>query len=87
MLIVTPFQPLWLFPHGRALTAACFEDYRLQGLYVSESTIYRVLKRESLIKLVEAMGFKADKDYHRKTKGPSELWATDCVHLKVVEWG
>ena len=57
------------------------------GLYVSESTVYRVLKRESLIKPVEVMGFKAGKDCHRKTKGPSELWATDCVHLKVVEWG
>ena len=57
------------------------------GMYVSESTVYRVLKREGLIKPVEIMGFKAGKEYHRKTKGSNELWATDCAHLKVVDWG
>ena len=58
-----------------------------KGLYVSESTVYRVLKREGLIKPAEVVGFKADKEYHRKTKGLNELWATDCAHLKVVDWG
>ena len=58
-----------------------------EGLYVSESTVYRILKREGLIKLAEIVGFKAGKEYHRKTKKPNELWATDCAHLKVVDWG
>jgi transposase InsO family protein len=57
------------------------------GFYVSESTVFRILKREGLIKLAETTGFKAGKEYHRKTKGPNELWATDCAHLKVVDWG
>ena len=57
------------------------------GAYISESTAYRVLKREGLIKPAEVVGFKADKEYHRKTKGPNELWATDCAHLKVEGWG
>jgi putative transposase len=55
--------------------------------YVSESTVYRVLKREGLIKPAEIVGFKASKEYRRKTKKPNELWASDCCHLKVVEWG
>ena len=55
--------------------------------YISESTVYRVLKREGLIKPAEVVGFKADKEYHRKTRGPNELWATDCAHLKVIGWG
>jgi len=58
-----------------------------EGLYVSESTVFRILKREGLIKPAEIVGFKAGKEYHRKTKGPNELWATDCAHLKVVDWG
>jgi transposase InsO family protein len=33
------------------------------------------------------VGFKAGKEYHRKTKRPNELWATDCAHLKVIDWG
>ena len=58
-----------------------------EGWYVSESTVYRILKREGLIKPAEIIGFKAGKEYHRKTKRPNELWATDCAHLKVVDWG
>jgi putative transposase len=58
-----------------------------ENLYVSESTVYRILRREGLIKSAEILGFKAGKEYHRKTTRPHELWATDCAHLKVVEWG
>ena len=58
-----------------------------QGDYISESSVYRILKREGLIKAVEITGFKAGKEYHRKTRRPNELWATDCAHLKVVGWG
>jgi len=55
--------------------------------YVSESTVYRILKREGLIKPAEIVGFKAGKEYRHKTKQPNELWATDCCHLKVIDWG
>ena len=57
------------------------------GSYVSESTIFRALKREGLIKPAEIVGFKAGKEYHRKTKRVNELWATDCSHIKVIDWG
>ena len=55
--------------------------------YISESTVYHILKREGLIKPAEIIGFKAAKEYHRKTKQPNELWASDCCHLRVVDWG
>jgi transposase InsO family protein len=56
------------------------------GAYVSESTVYRILKREGLIKPADIIGFKAGKEYHRKTKDPNELWASDCCHLRVMDW-
>ena len=59
----------------------------MKGWYVSESTVFRILKQEGLIKSAEIVGFKAGKEYHRKTKRPNELWATDCAHLKVIDWG
>ena len=65
--------------------ACCLTD--AGGIFVSESTVYRVLKREGLIKPAEIIGFKAAKEYHHKTRHPDELWATDCCHLKVVDWG
>ena len=55
--------------------------------YVSESTVYRILKREGLIKPAEITGFKAAKEYRHKTKRPNELWASDCCHLRVIDWG
>jgi transposase InsO family protein len=55
--------------------------------YISESTVYRVLKREGLIKPAKIIGFKAAKEYRRKTNRPNELWATDCCHLRVADWG
>lgn len=58
-----------------------------EGWYVSESTVFRTLKREGLIKPAEIIGFKAGKEYHRKTNRPNELWATDCAYLKVIGWG
>jgi len=64
--------------------------YRLTDsgtMYVSESTVYRILKREGLIRAAEIIGFTAAKEYHRKTKQPNELWASDFCHLRVVDWG
>jgi putative transposase len=55
--------------------------------YVSESTVFRILKREGLIKPAEVIGFKAGKEYQRKTNHINELWGTDCCHLKVAYWG
>ena len=40
-----------------------------------------------MIKPAEVTGFKAGREYHRKTKRPNELWGTDCAHLKVIDWG
>jgi len=55
--------------------------------WVSESTVYRILRREGLVKRAEVKGFAAGKEYHRKTRRPNEMWATDCSYLRVVSWG
>jgi len=54
---------------------------------ISESTVYRILRREGLVISVEVKGCAAGKEYHRKTKRPNEMWATDCIYLRVVGWG
>ena len=52
---------------------------------VSESTVYRILRREGLVKRPE-MRLAAGKEYHRKTAGPHQMWATDASYFKVVGW-
>jgi transposase InsO family protein len=73
-------MPAW---RSRQL-AAWLTDH--QGLAVSASTVYRILRREGLVKQV---GYRlaAGKEYEHKTTGPHQLWATDASYFRVVGWG
>lgn len=53
---------------------------------VSEATVYRILRRAGLVKSSE-LKLLAGKEYHRKTTGPHQLWATDASYFRVVGWG
>jgi putative transposase len=68
----------------RQLAYSLADDERIS---VSESTVYRILRREGLVKPAEVTGFAAGKEYHRKTQRPNQMWATDCSYLKVPGWG
>jgi putative transposase len=57
-----------------------------EGFAVSESTVYRILKREGLVKRQETE-LEAAKEYHTKTTRPHQMWATDASYFKVVGWG
>ena len=57
-----------------------------QGFSVSESSVYRILGREGLVKRPEML-LAAGKEYHRKTTGPHQMWATDASYFRVVGWG
>jgi len=57
-----------------------------EGFAVSESTVYRILRREGLLKRLEVQ-LVAGKEYHTKTTRPHQMWATDASYFKVVGWG
>jgi len=56
------------------------------GFAVSESTVYRILRREGLVKRIEVQ-LVAGKEYHTKTTRPHQMWATDASYFRVVGWG
>ena len=56
------------------------------GFAVSESTVYRILQREGLVKRQETQ-LKAAKEYHTRTTRPHQMWATDASYFRVAGWG
>jgi putative transposase len=57
-----------------------------EGFAISESTVYRLLKREGLVKRQETQ-LMAAKEYHTKTTRPHQMWSTDASYFRVVGWG
>jgi putative transposase len=57
-----------------------------EGFAISESTVYRILRREGLVKRQETQ-LMAAKEYHSKTTRPHQMWATDASYFRVVGWG
>jgi len=48
--------------------------------------VYRILRKEGLVKRQEIQ-LSAGKEYHTKTTGPHQMWATDASYFRVVGWG
>jgi len=57
-----------------------------EGFAVSESTVYRILRREGLVKRQETQ-LTAAKEYHTKTTRSHQMWATDASYFRVADWG
>ena len=55
--------------------------------YLSESTVYRILKRYDLITAPAFIVLKTAERFANPTTAVHQLWQTDFTYLKVMGWG
>jgi transposase InsO family protein len=58
-----------------------------KGYFVSEASVYRLLKAHDLIASPAFIVMKAADEFKDKTTAPNQLWQTDFTYLKVIGWG
>jgi putative transposase len=76
------FERPALSPRELAVT---FTDER--AYFVSEASVYRLLKSHDLITSPAFAVVKAADEFKDKTTAPNQLWQTDFTYLKVIGWG
>ncbi len=57
------------------------------GAFISESSVYRILKDYDLITSPAYIVLSAADEYRHKTKRVHELWQTDFTYFKILGWG
>ena len=58
-----------------------------EGWFVSESSVYRILKTYDLVASPNYIVISAADEFRHKTRRVHELWQTDFTYMKVVGWG
>ena len=71
-----------LSPRELAIT---FTD--TDGYFVSESSVYRLLKAHDLITSPAFIVMKAADEFEDKTTAINQQWQTDFTYLKIIGWG
>ena len=55
--------------------------------FVSEASVYRLLKAHDLITSPAFMVIRAANEFKDKTTRPNEMWQTDFTYFKIIGWG
>lgn len=58
-----------------------------QGWFISESSVYRILKERGLITSPAWIVMAAADEFKDKTKHVHQQWQTDFTYFKVINWG
>lgn len=58
-----------------------------QGIFISESSVYRILKQRNLIPAPNHFLLSAANEFKDKTEFLHQMWQTDFTYFKIVGWG
>jgi putative transposase len=58
-----------------------------EGWFVSESSVYRILKAYDLVASPDYIVLTAADEFKHKTRRVHELWQTDFTYMKITGWG
>ncbi|KZK98591.1 Integrase core domain protein [Pseudovibrio sp. Ad14] len=58
-----------------------------KGYFVSEASVYRLLKAQDLITSLAYVVIKAGDEFRDKTTAPTHQWQTDFTYFKIIGWG
>jgi transposase-like protein len=59
----------------------------VEGAYISESSVYRILKAFDLVTSPSFMVLSAHEAFPHPTRRVHELWQTDFTYLRITGWG
>jgi len=58
-----------------------------KGFFISESSVYRILKRRGLITSPAHIIMRAESEFKDKTTRVNQMWQTDFTYFKIIGWG
>jgi transposase InsO family protein len=58
-----------------------------RGFFISESSVYRILKQRGLITSPAHLLMRADDEFKDKTTRVNQMWQTDFTYFKIIGWG
>lgn len=73
-------------PEHSPRQVACFIT-DTQGYFISESSVYRILKAYDLVPSPSYIVMAAGDRFHSPTTRVHELWQTDFTYFKIIGWG
>lgn len=68
----------------REVATKIVDDYQL---FISESSVYRILKSRGLIEQSEHRFMAAADEFKDKTHFVNQMWQTDFTYFKIIGWG
>lgn len=58
-----------------------------KNYFISESSVYRILKARGLITSPAYIVMRASDEFKDKTTRPNQMWQTDFTYFKIIGWG